>query len=148
MKDVFETAIIHVIGGVNRIVFRLTGGRVVLYRFRGIPGLSLMVPGRQTADPFTSPIPYLLDGEDLIVLADNETESYPERAVDPFNAGLTGILTVEVCGQPFDVAVSKISEEHRVETLGRILAEASLAQRHEMRRRRRFPVARLAKIPS
>jgi deazaflavin-dependent oxidoreductase (nitroreductase family) len=60
-----------VIVPVDRVVARLTGGRLVTFGLRDLPALLLTTTGRRSGEPRTVPLLYLADGEDFIVIGSN-----------------------------------------------------------------------------
>ena len=62
------TAALRVFGGLHSGVYRLTGGRVAGRMFNS-PVLLLITTGRKTGRERTTPLLYLEDGENLVVVA-------------------------------------------------------------------------------
>jgi deazaflavin-dependent oxidoreductase (nitroreductase family) len=55
----------------DRLVSRLTGGRLVTFGVRELPALLLTTTGRRSGEPRTVPLLYLPDGDDFIVIGSN-----------------------------------------------------------------------------
>lgn len=53
----------------NTAVFRATGGRLGATFLRGAPVFLLITTGRKTGEPRTSPLLYLRDGDDYVIVA-------------------------------------------------------------------------------
>lgn len=60
-----------VIVPIDRVLARLTGGRVVLFGMRDLTGLMLTTTGRRSGEPRTVPLLYLADGDDYLVVGSN-----------------------------------------------------------------------------
>ncbi|WP_326822989.1 nitroreductase/quinone reductase family protein [Streptosporangium sp. NBC_01756] len=146
MVGVVETVMVHLIGGVNSTVFHIAGGRVVLYRFRGLPGLLLTVIGSRTPRLRTVMVPFLRDGDDYIVLADRDTAGRPGWAAELLAVEPTDVVTVEVEGRSFDVDVARLDQADHAAMLDRHLKYLSLGERHEVRRWRQIPFVRLTAL--
>ena len=69
MRQAIDTALLSIIGCVNQAVFSASRGRVVLYRFHGMPCVLLTVTGPAAPVGETAVVGYLPDGDDYIVLA-------------------------------------------------------------------------------
>ncbi len=69
-KDRMTTALMRRVGAVHRAVFRRSAGRVGKRWFGGAV-LLLTVRGRKSGRPFTVPLMYVHDGDDLVVAASN-----------------------------------------------------------------------------
>ena len=63
-----QRLMIKVYGGLNRALYRATGGRFG-GKLRGAPILLLTTTGRASGKPRTVPLLYLRDGDDLVVTA-------------------------------------------------------------------------------
>ena len=61
---------LKVVGGAHTLVYRASGGRVGT-RIWGLSILLLTTRGRKTGRPRTTPLCFLRDGEDLVVVASN-----------------------------------------------------------------------------
>jgi len=57
-------------GNLHRTIYRLTNGRVGA-RLAGRPMLLLTTTGRKSGEPRTTPLSYLRDGDDCIIVASN-----------------------------------------------------------------------------
>ncbi|MEU0521323.1 hypothetical protein [Streptosporangium sp. NPDC006007] len=145
MRDMLKAALIHLVGGVNWLVFRISKGHVVLYRFGGMPGLSIMISGPQASEHSTLLLPYLADGNDFVLLGNCEAGNSPEWATELLGAGSNNVITVEIYGQDFDVTATKINREDSVDLLWRLLVAVSFVQYHEVKRRRLVPCVRLVR---
>jgi deazaflavin-dependent oxidoreductase (nitroreductase family) len=68
-KRLFRTGL-KLMSKVHRALYRVTGGRAV-GRVWGLEILLLTTTGRTTGAPRTTPLCYLTDGDDLVVVASN-----------------------------------------------------------------------------
>lgn len=85
MGYLLDAAAVHLLGAVNRVVFRMTRGRILPYRFDGAPTARLTeIREVPQLDPFT--VDYLWDGGDYIVLV-RAAEAASERVRDLCGAG-------------------------------------------------------------
>lgn len=127
-----------IIGGVNQVVFSASRGRVVLYRFRGRPGVLLTITGPAAPAGETVAAGYLPDGDDYIVLAP-EAEAGLRAALRTATAA-----TAELANQQIPVDITMLTgETQRAALLNRLLKRASIDERHEVTRHREVPIARL-----
>ena len=147
MTGIVETVMVHLIGGINWTVFHLTGGRVVLYRFRGLPGLPLTMISSRTSRLRTVMVPYLRDGDDYIVLANRDTAARPGWAAELLAVEPADVVTVEIEGRSFDVDVARLDQADHAAMLDRLLKHLPLGERHEVRSRRQVPLVRLTAFP-
>lgn len=139
VRHAIETVLLLAIGRVNQAMFWATRGRVVLYRFYGRPDVLLTVTGPDAPAGEVMGVGYLPDGDDYIVLAtDAETG---ERAALRTATAATAELTPD---QHVAVDITMLTDDaERAVLLDRLLRRASLDERHEVVRRREFPIARL-----
>lgn len=138
MRPVIDTALVSIIGGVNRAVFSASRGRVVLYRFHGIRCLLLTVTGPAADGGETAVVGYLPDGDDYIVLA-AEAETNLRTALRTATTA-----TAERANQQIPVDITMLTgKTQRAALLNRLLKHASIDERHEVTRRREVPIARL-----
>ena len=139
MRYAIETALLWSISRVSQVVFWASRGRVVLYRFYGMPGVLLTVTGPDAPVGKVIDVGYLPDGDDYIVLAtDAETGG---KSVLSTATGATAEFSP---GQHVAVDISMLTDAAERDSLrGRLLRHASLNERHEVVRRCEFPIARL-----
>ena len=70
LKGILFRRSLRVVGGAHTLVYRASGGRVGA-RIWGLSILLLTTRGRKTGRPRTTPLCFLRDGEDLVVVASN-----------------------------------------------------------------------------
>jgi hypothetical protein len=137
VRQAMDTALLSIIGFVNQMVFTVSKGRVVLYRFQGAPGVLLTVTGSAASLGGTVIVHHFTDGDDYIVLA-AEAET---RLLAALRTATAVTLTDEEV--PADI-IMLTSETERAALLKSILKHISIYARHEVRQRRQVPIARLA----
>ncbi|MER6004913.1 hypothetical protein ABT120_40630 [Nonomuraea angiospora] len=76
MRQAIDTALLSLLGWVNQAMFRVSGGRVVLYRF-GMRCVLLTITGPGAPVSQTLVVGYLPDGDDQIVLATEADAGLP-----------------------------------------------------------------------
>ncbi|HEU5032762.1 MAG TPA: hypothetical protein VFV01_48125 [Spirillospora sp.] len=129
-----DRALLFMIGMVNRTVFAATRGRVVLYRFGGMPGVTVEL------EPHGEPgiIASFRDGGDHVLLADDADGALVESLRSATSA------KVEAGGRRYPAGIVVVEDAgERERLLKRMLEQASISERHEVKRRRMVPVARL-----
>jgi hypothetical protein len=138
VRQAIDTVLLSIIGCVNQAVFSASRGRVVLYRFHGLPCVLLTVTGPAAPVGETAVVGYLPDGDDYIVLA-AEAETSLLTALRTATAA-----TAERANQQIPVDITMLAgEAQRAALLNRLLKHASIDERHKVTRRREFPIARL-----
>jgi deazaflavin-dependent oxidoreductase (nitroreductase family) len=107
-----------VIVPVDRVVARLTRGRLVTFNLRDLPSLLLTSTGRRTGEPRTVPLLYLADGSDFIVMASN----FGRRSHPAWSANLLAHpeATVTVGGKPLPVRAALAEGEERDRLVARL----------------------------
>jgi hypothetical protein len=141
VRQVIDTALLSIIGRVNKAVYSASQGRTVLYRFRGRPGVLLTITGPAAPASETAAMGYLPDGDDYIVLA-SETETSLPAALRTATSAAVERANQQI---PVDITVLTGSAE-RTALLNRLLKHASIAARHEVTRLREVPIARLTPL--
>ncbi|WP_049566594.1 hypothetical protein [Nonomuraea sp. SBT364] len=141
MRHILDGVLLGVIGQVNRLMFALSRGRVVLYKFRGVPGILLTV---------TAPTAPLGRMTDAVCLPDDDSYLVLARPLQEaeFCALLDSSTAVEAMRGPGETAVpaalDKLTDSaERTAVLKRVLSRASMEERAEVRRLGLTPVARL-----
>ncbi len=107
-----------VIVPVDRVVARLTRGRLVTFNLRDLPSLLLTTTGRRSGEPRTVPLLYLADGSDFIVMASN----FGQRSHPAWSANLLARpeATVTVGGRPLPVRAVLAEGEERDRLVARL----------------------------
>lgn len=166
-----DAALIHIMGAVNVVVFRISRRRVVPSGFSGIPHARLTEVG-QVPELDSPLVGYLRDGDDLVLLV-------PERAPEPrwlrdmrnaTNVTLeiqegTSRSAISIVGEgeadaeeaqrlreqvrdsattrELNAHVSLIRETEQAEVTAGLLKGATLNERYEVRKQRLIPFVRL-----
>jgi hypothetical protein len=139
MRQAIDTALLFIIGCVNQAVYSVSRGRVVLYHFRGTPGVFLTITGPAAPVGETMGMDYLRDGDDYIVLA-AETETSLSAALRNATAAIAELGN----HQQIPVDITMLTDDtERAALLNRLLKHASIDERHEVMRRREVPIARV-----
>jgi deazaflavin-dependent oxidoreductase (nitroreductase family) len=63
----YEKAVI----GTDRLLYKLTGGKVTLVSLRGQAGLTLLTVGAKSGEPRENQVQYVADGADMLVVGSN-----------------------------------------------------------------------------
>ncbi|WP_131738569.1 hypothetical protein [Actinomadura roseirufa] len=141
MRGILDEVILGAIGQVNRLVFGVSRGRVLLYRFYGVPGILLTVTTPD--DPIGNRVnaSCLPDDDSYLVLA------HPIHRAE-LSALLDTGTAVEAARGPDETAVpvdlDRLTDTaERAAVLKRVLGRASMQERAEIRRHGLTPVARL-----
>jgi hypothetical protein len=141
MRHILDGVVLGAVGQVNRLVFGLSRGRVILHGFHGVPGILLTVT--TPADPLgrMAGAACLPDDDSYLLLARPLQE--PELC-----ALLDSSTAVEAARGPGETAVpadlDRLTDPvERTTVLKRVLSRASMEERAEVRRLGLTPVARL-----
>ena len=70
LRGILFRASVRLVGGAHKLLYRATGGNVAATIW-GLPVLLLTTRGRKTGRPRTTPLCFLRDGDDLVVVASN-----------------------------------------------------------------------------
>ncbi|GIH12820.1 hypothetical protein Raf01_09920 [Rugosimonospora africana] len=104
----------------DRVVGRLTGGRIVALGLRELPSMLLTTTGRKTGQPRTQPLLYVRDGDGYVVIGSNwGQQRQPAWAL---NLIAEPRATVTVGGQQIPVWAHHVTGEERERLLARLLA--------------------------
>jgi len=126
----------------DRVVHRLTGGRVVLSRGM-VPVLMLTTTGRTSGKPRTAPLATLPDGDDLIVVASNfGRDSHPAWSG---NLLAEPKATVSYRGRSFPVTARLLDEDEKKASWPELLKMWPNYDRYEERSGRDIRVFRLSR---
>lgn len=123
-----------------RLIGRSLGGGL-----SGLPVLILTTTGRRSGRPRSTPLAYVLDGRDWIVVAGNRG-----APADPLwleNLRFNPIVRVEVDGGGYVARATILDEAERARIWPRLRAEMPPIADYEERTTRCIPVVRLAAAP-
>ncbi|WP_433423599.1 hypothetical protein ACQP1V_16140 [Microtetraspora malaysiensis] len=130
--------VVTVVGALNRFVFSLTRGRILLYKFTGMPSVTLMIARPEMGHAERAVLSCLPDGETHVVLRH-------ERRMHPADALLTGSgisIFIDADIDAWPVVASPVGENPD-KLLARLLENESFIRRCEVRASRLVPFARL-----
>lgn len=126
-------------------VYRRTGGRV-LSHMRGRPTLLLTTTGRRTGAPRAVPLPYLADGDTMVVVGSNSgAQRHPDWVR---NVMADPRVTVQLRAQSGPARADILEGAERTAMWERIRAEAPWYAGYQERTSRRIPLVRLTRAPS
>jgi len=141
MRRILDEAILSAIGQVNRLVFGLSRGRVILYRFHGVPAILLTIT--TPAEPLGRMVgaACLPDDDGYLILARPLQEA-------ELSALMNSSTAVEAARGPDETTVpadlNRLTDPaERSALLKRVLSRASMDERAEVRRLELTPIARL-----
>jgi deazaflavin-dependent oxidoreductase (nitroreductase family) len=140
------TVLARVYARMHAALYTLTAGRVgaairVAHGARP-PVLLLETVGRRSGEPRTSPLIYLPDGADLIVVAANA--GHPQHPAWWLNLAADPRATVRIGGARRPVVAREIAEPRRTELWGRFVAMYDGLEVYQRQAERRFPVVALS----
>ncbi|MGW4368941.1 nitroreductase family deazaflavin-dependent oxidoreductase [Nocardia takedensis] len=95
----------------ERVLRRITGGRVGLLDIAGVPSLRLTVAGRETGVPRETSLLYVPRGEDILLIGSNWGS--PRHPVWSTNLRAADRALVRVRGETFPVQVTELVGEDR-----------------------------------
>jgi deazaflavin-dependent oxidoreductase (nitroreductase family) len=129
-----------------RVVRRSVRGHVVLYRlsngrvggsFGGAPILLLTTVGRKTGKRWTTPLIYLADGDEFVVVAGGRGIVRPSWY---YNLRDDPDVTIRVGRRSLRVRASTVGSERRAELWARLTAIFPAYESHQRTAEREFPV--------
>jgi deazaflavin-dependent oxidoreductase (nitroreductase family) len=140
LKGVLFRASLRVIGGAHILLYRATGGRVAT-EIWGLPVLLLTTRGRKSGRPRTTPLCFLRDGDDLVVVASN-------GGMDWFPAWWLNLLrepraTVQIGRTRLPIRARQATLEERDRLWTQLTSIAPGYLRYEARTSRAIPVGLL-----
>jgi deazaflavin-dependent oxidoreductase (nitroreductase family) len=126
----------------HRWVYQRTDGKV-LSRMRGKPTLLLTTTGRRTGRPHTIPLPYLADGDEMIVIGSaSGAERHPAWVL---NLIADPRVTVQYLADSGPADAQILADGERQATWERITAEAPWYAAYQQRTSREIPLIRLTR---
>lgn len=125
---------------IHRWVYRRTDGRA-LSRMRGRPTLLLTTTGRRSGRPHTVPLPYLADGDAMIVVGSNSgAQRHPAWVL---NLITDPRVTVQYLADSGPAHADILAGSERTQMWDRISREAPWYAGYQQRTSREIPVIRL-----
>ncbi|ALG11606.1 nitroreductase family deazaflavin-dependent oxidoreductase [Kibdelosporangium phytohabitans] len=98
---------------VDKVLYRLTKGRVTLVGIAGMPSLILRVRGRKTGTPRDVPLLYVPDGDDILLVGSNW--GGPGHPVWTLNLAANPDATVNIKGRTRAVRARLLSDDERTD---------------------------------
>ncbi len=144
------TAFARVYAQAHAKLYALTSGRVgaairVAHGPRP-PVLLLETTGRRSGEPRTTPLIYLADGRDLIVIAANA--GHPQHPAWWLNLAADPRATIQRGNERRDVVATEIEGARRAELWRRFAAMYAGLDAYQAQATRRFPVVALTPVPA
>jgi deazaflavin-dependent oxidoreductase (nitroreductase family) len=141
-QERFGLAAVKLMNRVNRWVYRLTSGRIGGRFLRGAPVCLLTVRGRKTGQPRTVALLYLVDGDDVIVVASLGGMSqhplwYRNLVADPD-------VTLRIGARERAMTARRVSGEEKAALWPRLVAMYPDYDDYQGRTTRDIPVIRLS----
>ncbi|MEU7632974.1 nitroreductase family deazaflavin-dependent oxidoreductase [Nocardia sp. NPDC049220] len=130
----------------ERLIRRVSGGRMGVLDLAGLPSVEVTVPGRKTGIPRTTSLLYVPHGDDFLILGSNWGRQ--KHPVWSTNMRATGGATVRHRGERFPVSVTEITGVDRKRAWDLALEFwPGYAMEHELSGRRRFRIFQLRRLP-
>jgi deazaflavin-dependent oxidoreductase (nitroreductase family) len=123
--------------GAHSFVFRSTGGKAGRV-FRGSPVLLLVTTGRKTGKRRTTPLMYLKDGEDMVVVASDGGS--PKHPAWWLNLRADPEATVEVGGRELRVRAEEAAPEEKGRLWPKLVAIYAGFEDYQRKTERELPV--------
>jgi deazaflavin-dependent oxidoreductase (nitroreductase family) len=133
------------IAGIHEFWYRLTDG-LIGGNFLGTTMLLLTTTGRETGTRHTTPLVYLEDGDDLVVIASNGGSDR-----DPqwwLNLKQLPEADVQVGTRRSTVRAEAATGDERTQLWDKVTSRYGLYKRYQMRTAREIPVIKLRRQPT
>ena len=128
---------------IHRWVYRRTNGKV-LSRMRGKPTLLLTTTGRRSGRPHTIPLPYLADGDKMIIIGSaSGAERHPAWV---HNLIANPRVTVQYLADSGPAHAEILAGGERKDMWERINVEAPWYAGYQQRTSREIPLIRLTRV--
>ncbi|MGB3696876.1 MAG: nitroreductase family deazaflavin-dependent oxidoreductase [Gordonia sp. (in: high G+C Gram-positive bacteria)] len=128
----------------DKLVQKVSGGRVDLLRIAGLPGITLTVAGRKSGVPHSTTMLAAPDGDDWLVAG-----SYfggPKTPAWVFNIRAADVFDVRVHGVSTPMSASELSGAAREDAWNKLLAVWPNFTMYEERTTRVIPLFRLSPV--
>jgi deazaflavin-dependent oxidoreductase (nitroreductase family) len=123
-------------------VFRLTHGRV-MSNVRGMPVMLLTTLGRRSGRRRTTPLMYLRDGEDYVIIASNLGR--PHHPAWFYNLQASPLAEIEVPGKRLPVTAKITSADDRERLWSELIHRAPFFDGYRKSTTREIPMIRLSR---
>jgi deazaflavin-dependent oxidoreductase (nitroreductase family) len=135
------SVVVKAMSALNVLAYRLTGGWLGGKFLRGAPVCLVTVTGRKTGQPHTIPLLYLLDGDDLVIVASKGGMS--KHPVWYLNLLATPRCEVELGSERRPMVARQASDEEKAALWPRLCAMYPDYADYQARTTRNIPVLRL-----
>ncbi len=129
---------VRAMGAANTWIYRLTGGKLGGRFLRGAPVLLLTTTGRKSGKPRTSPLLYLRDGENLVVVASVGGMSH--HPVWYLNLEANPDVTIEIGSQKTLMRARRATDQEKTEIWPRLVTMYRDYDDYQARTDRNIPV--------
>jgi deazaflavin-dependent oxidoreductase (nitroreductase family) len=136
--------VIRVMSALHRFFYRLTGGALGGTAL-GVPILLLTTTGRKTGKSRTTPLMYLADGDDLVVVASNAGDAKHPAWWLSLMAGAPGAVLVK--RERRHVVAREAQAEEKARLWPKLVAMYPEYARYQERTSRAIPVVVLKRSP-
>jgi F420H(2)-dependent quinone reductase len=126
--------------GLNTRLYRLTNGRIG-GRYDAAPVLILHHVGAKSGEPRETPVVYLADGDDIVIVA--SMGGIPKNPAWLYNIRANPQVTVEIRGERRAMTARVVSGEERAALWPRLLEMWPAWEDYQARTTREIPVVRL-----
>lgn len=128
---------VNLFGIVQTFVFRLTHGKGMAF-MRGMPILLLNSVGRKTGKKRTTPLMYLRDGDNYVIIASNNgSDKHPAWFHNIKNSPQ---VEIEVPGKRIEVSPSVASESEKERLWSQLIAKAPFYEGYRKGTERSIPL--------
>ena len=126
--------------GIHTTIYRLTKGRIG-GKVAGLGVLLLLTAGRKSGKERTSPLDYMLDGENYVIIASNGGLDYHPGWY--YNLQSNPRAQIQVKDRLMTVQAETIQGEDRQRLWNQLIARAPVYAGYEKKTRREIPLVRL-----
>jgi deazaflavin-dependent oxidoreductase (nitroreductase family) len=134
----------RIVAGIHEFWYRMTDG-LIGGNFLGTPMLLLTTTGRKTGKRYTTPLVYLEDGEDLVVIASNGgSNRHPQWLL---NLKAHPEADVQAGTKRSTVRAEAATGEERARLWEKVTSRYGFYKRYQMRTAREIPVVKLHRQP-
>lgn len=134
-------SLLRTIGALNVWVYRLSNGRLMGRFPGGAPVCLLTTRGRKSGRPRSVPLLFLVDGDDLVVVASQG--GAPRHPGWYFNLSANPLAEVQIGGRRFSVTAHTVDEADKAALWPRLVALYPPYETYRRRTARSIPVVRL-----
>jgi len=141
-EERFAKPIIRLMSHANTWIYRVSGGRLGGTWIRGAPVMLLTTKGRKTGELRTTPLLYLRDGNDIIVVGSQGGMS--KHPLWYLNLEATPDCEVEIGSTRTLMRARRVSDDEKAELWPRLTKMYRDFDDYQARTERNIPVLRLA----